>query len=432
VRAGRAASEPVRSLAGPVAVIAVLAGCGGSADVSRTAPGPASRTAPARLDPLIARLLVAVDESLRARPGDGVLLYQRAALSVEAGSPADALPFIERLDAIGWDVPLRPDEYRPLADHPRYRKIAASIDARAARVSRSAVAFTIPEPDLIPEGIAVDPRTRTFYLGSIRKRKVLAIDARGAVSTFVPPGRGGLLSALGIKVDTGRDLLWVASHASRSMIGDAPGAQRAAGVLAFALADGSPRRRVLFGDGAMHLPNDMAIAADGAVYVTDSTAGRVFRIPPDRDVFEPITPPGGLVYPNGIALSPDGRLYVAHLPGIAIVDPGSGAVKPMPTVAGAPLGGIDGLVLEGGALLAVQNGIGRPRMVSIALDESGERATGLRVLENDPAALELPTTTCATGGAMYSIANSQLNAFSSDGEAGARALEAPRILRTPL
>jgi hypothetical protein len=54
------------------------------------------------------------------------------------------------------------------------------------------------------------------------------------------------------------------------------------------------------------------------------------------------------------------------------------------------------------------------------------------VLENDRAALELPTTACATGGAMYSIANSQLNAFSSDGESGAPALEAPRILRTPL
>ncbi|HKE14953.1 MAG TPA: hypothetical protein VKB80_08825, partial [Kofleriaceae bacterium] len=246
MRAGRAASEPRRALAGPAAVIALLAGCSGGA--AMPAPATTPGAAPARVDPLIARLVVAVDESLRARPDDGGLLYQRAALTVEAGEPADALPFIERLDAIGWDVPLRPDEYRPLADHPRYREIAASIDARAPRVSRSTVAFTVPEPDLIPEGIAVDPRTRTFYLGSIRKRKVLAIDAHGAVSAFVPPGRGGLLSALGIKVDTGRDLLWVASHASRSMLGDAHGAQRAAGVLAFALADGRPRRRVLFGD----------------------------------------------------------------------------------------------------------------------------------------------------------------------------------------
>ena len=147
-------------------------------------------------------------------------------------------------------------------------------------------------------------------------------------------------------------------------------------------------------------------------------------------MFEPVTPAGALVYPNGIALAPDGRLYVAHLPGIAMVATDSGAVKPMETVPGAPLGGIDGLVLERGALLAVQNGIGRPRMVSIALDSTGERATGLTVLENDPAALELPTTACASGGAMYTIANSQLRAFRSVD--GARRLEATRILRTPL
>jgi sugar lactone lactonase YvrE len=406
-----------------VVVIAALLGCGGSRSSSGTPPA---------VDPLIARLLVAVDESLRARPDDGVLLYERAALSVAAGSVADALPFIERLDAIGWDVPLRPDDYRPLAGHPRYRALARRIDARARRVSRSAVAFTVAEPDLIPEGIAVDPRTGTFYLGSIRKRKVLAIDAQGGVSTFVPAGRGGLLSALGIKVDTGRDLLWVGSHASRSMIGHTPEAGRAAGVLAFALADGSLRRQVRFGDGASHLPNDMAIAADGAVYVTDSTAGRVFRIPPDRDVFEPVTPPAALVYPNGIALAPDGRLYVAHVLGIAILDPRSGAVKPMETVPAAPLGGIDGLLLDRGSLLAVQNGIGRPRMVSIALDPTGERATGLTVLENDPAALELPTTACATGGALYTIANSQLRAFSGERPADPGTLLAPRILRTPL
>lgn len=406
---------------GPAVLAALLLGCGGEA---------APATPAARMDPLVAKLVAALDESLRRRPDDGVLLYQRAALAIEAGAPAEALPFLERLDASGWSVPLHPGEFEPLAGDRRYREIAARIDARAARVSRSAVAFSIPEPDLIPEGIAVDPRSGTFYLGSIRKRKVLAIDARGGVSTFVPAGRGGLLGALGVKVDTSRDLLWVGSYSSRTMMGHDPGAPRTEGVLAFALADGGLRRRVLFTDGAAHLPNDMAVAADGTLYVTDSAAGRIWRVPPDRDRFEPLTPASALVYPNGIALAADGRLYVAHLSGIAIVDSRSGAMTEVETVPGAPLGGIDGLLLEGGALLAVQNGIGRPRMVSIALDPTGERATGLTVLENDPAALELPTTACANGGALYTIANSQLRAFRTAD--GARNLEPPRILRTPL
>jgi hypothetical protein len=380
-------------------------------------------------DPM-ARLLAVVDQELRARPDDGVPLYQRAALSIEAGAPADALPFLQRLDAIGWDIPLRPDIFAPLADDRRFRELAARMEARAPRVHRSTVAFSVAEPDLIPEGIAVDPRTRTFYLGSIRKRKVLAIDARGAVSTFVAPGQGGLLGALGVKVDTRTDLLWVASHRSSSMAGRSAAAQPD-GVLAFSLHDGSLRRRIVFDDDGPHLPNDFAIAPDGTVYLTDSVAGRVLRIPPDRDAFEPVTPPDALVYPNGIARAPDGRLYVAHLRGIAIVDPRSGSVTPMPTVPAAPLGGIDGLILDGGTLLAVQNGIGRPRMVAISLDASGARATKLTILENDPAVLEIPTTACLLDGALYTIANSQLRAF-RHGDTPSRPLEAPRILRTPL
>jgi hypothetical protein len=339
----------------------------------------------------------------------------------------DALTFLQRLDAIGWDIPLRPDVFERLADNARFRELAARFESRATRASRSTVAYTVPEPDLIPEGIAVDPRTRTFYLGSIRKRKVLAIDARGAVSTFVPPGQDGLLGVLGVKVDTRADLLWVASHGSRSTAGLPTAAKQRGGAFAFSLRDGSLRRRVLFDKDS---PNDLAVAPDGTVFLTDSANGRVMRIPSDRDVLEPVTPPGTLVYPNGIARAPDGRLYVAHLDGIAIVDAGSGSVTPLEPST-VPLGGIDGLLLEGGTLIAVQNGIGRPRMIAIALDATGTRATGLTVLENDPAVLEIPTTACLLDGALYTIANSQLRAF-RDGDTPARPLEAPRILRTPL
>src|SRR6185295_18240103 len=53
-------------------------------------------------DELVTRLLALLDAALRERPDDGVALYQRAALSVEAGASADALAFLRRLDAIGW------------------------------------------------------------------------------------------------------------------------------------------------------------------------------------------------------------------------------------------------------------------------------------------------------------------------------------------
>ena len=50
----------------------------------------------------------------------------------------------------------------------------AAFGQAAAADHRSELAFRIPERDLFPEGIAYDPVSDTFFLGSVRKRKNIA------------------------------------------------------------------------------------------------------------------------------------------------------------------------------------------------------------------------------------------------------------------
>jgi sugar lactone lactonase YvrE len=298
-------------------------------------------------------------------------------------------------------------------------------------VHRSAVAFEIKGPDLIPEGIAVDSRTGTFYVGSIRKRTIVAVDRNGVTRTFVPPRHAGQLAVLGVKVDESRDLLWATSYASSQIEGAAPSQRTAGGLRAYALRDGSVKRSIEFGDGEEHLPNDIAIADDGTIYVTDSKAGRVWRVPPGRDVLEPITAPNALAYPNGIALGADGALYVTQVTGIVIVDPASSTIHPIEAAPGVWLGAIDGLVRDGQRLIAVQN-LGTPRLVAFDLDDTGRRATAQTVLDNHDKLLEMPTTSCIFDGALYTIANAQLRAFGPQGLNPGAVLRDPQIVRTPL
>jgi len=401
----------------------VLAAC--HAAVPAASGPPATAT-----DPTLVALLARVDELLAAQPADGVLLYQRASLMIPLGAnPTDVLPFLARLDAAGWDIPLARTDFEPLAGDARYREIEARIAARAPQVRRSAVAFRVPGPDLIPEGIAVDPTTGTFYLSSLRKRTIVAIDPAGVARRFIPERYGGILGVTGLKVDSARGVLWAASHASRSIEGRDPG-RDVDGVFAFALADGSVRRRAVFPAREQHLANDLAIAGDGTAYLTDSASGGVYRVPVDRDELELVIPAGTFAYPNGIALAGDARLYVADAFGIAVVALDTRAVTRMTAPPGVALGGIDGMVLQGDRIFAVQNSIGQSRIVAISID--GDRATGVTVLENAPDALELPTTTCLWQSALYTIANSQLGAFGPDGLRPGLTLADPRILRTPL
>jgi hypothetical protein len=413
-------------------LVASVSACGGSSppkaqsEVSGTAAKP-------EVDPEIEKTLAELDAALAARPGDQVLMLLRAAYSETAGRTDEALTFLERLDASGWDVPLPSARFQKLSADYRFQELAARIEARSPRVKQSEVAFTIPAPDLIPEGIAVDPATGTFYVGSIRKRTILAIDRDGDVRTFVPAQRDGLSGVLGMKVDIERGVLWATSSWSEGMEGYTDADRGRSELTAFALADGSMRRRIAFaGGGEPHLLNDIAIASDGTVYVTDSLAGAVWRVPADRDVFEPVVPVGSFAYPNGIVLTASGQLLVAHGSGIAKVDPASGNVTRFANAPGMPLAGIDGLLLHGRTLLAVQNGLGAPRLVAIELDETASRATKLTVLENDPSLLEIPTTSALYDGALYTIANSQLDALGPQGLREDKALQDPRIVRTPL
>jgi sugar lactone lactonase YvrE len=389
--------------------LVVLAACGG-------------RSKPPVPSPVVA----AIDAALKERPDDPLLHYLRA-----TAAPAEALPHLERMDALGWDVPLHAHEFTPVRDEARYVAIAASIAKRAPRIARSEVAFTLKETDLIPEGIAIDSRSGTLYVGSLRKRMVLAVDAAGAVTTFADSD-DGLVAVLGMKVDEARDLLWVATWKSPSHEGAGAGDEGASAVVAFRIADGAVARSVRLPDDAGHLPNDLAISADGTVYVTDSIGGGVYRIPADKDVLETLVEPGTFSYPNGIALAADGALFVGHALGLSRVAVAAGANEPVAAPAGVILGGIDGLLRDGNRLFAVQNGIGQGRIVAFTLDDAGARITGMTVLENDPEALAIATTSALAGGALYTIANAQLDALGPDGLAADKTLTPSRVLRTPL
>ena len=82
----------------------------------------------------------------------------------------------------------------------RYKKVVAETAAlRKERISGGAtVAFTIPEKEVAPEGVAYDPVTKAFFVASVRKGKIVRIGPDGKITDFIPAGTGPASSALGI------------------------------------------------------------------------------------------------------------------------------------------------------------------------------------------------------------------------------------------
>jgi hypothetical protein len=162
--------------------------------------------------------------------------------------------------------------------------------------------------------------------------------------------------------------------------------------------------------------NDLAFAADGSLYVTDSAAGTLWVLRPGERRLAQVGEAGSLRGANGVAVAPDGIVYVTLSTGIARVQPATGQMMRLPQPDEIVTGGIDGLYWHDGDLVGVQNVSNPGRVVRIALARDGKSVRALTVLQSHhhPAFVE-PTTGVVVGEALHVIANSHVTAYQPDG-----------------
>jgi sugar lactone lactonase YvrE len=363
--------------------------------------------------------------------GHGGVMYRLAQALARAGQADEAVLWVKSALDQGLDLDLGDAAFALLRDREDWKEQLARAGA-GKPVATSRVAFRIPDPELIPEGIAWDAKTGDFFVGSLHKKKVVRVGRDGRARDFAAAGQDGLEDVLGLHVDADRRTLWVCTAAS----GRAGTRAGRSGLLAYDLDSGKVRSAVWLDNGdGRHLLNDLAVTAAGEVFVTDSDAATLWKLAVGAGVLEAFVGPGTFLYPNGVALSADGaRLYVADFKhGLSSVDLATKAPLPLPHPDGVSPYGIDGLCRDGPDLVAVQNGAGRERIVRYRLDAKGERIERLEVLESRNPLFRTPTTGVVEGDSFVYLANPNLDALDEDGnlKKGAH-LEEVVVLRAPL
>jgi sugar lactone lactonase YvrE len=376
-------------------------------------------------------------EAQRLRPDHGGVTYALASAYAMAGDTAGALAMLRRFARLGYTADVMADsDLAPLRSLPAFDTIRRSLARNAEPVVRSRVAFTLPERDLLTEGVAHDPRSGAFFVGSVRHRKIVRIDRSGRVTEFVAPARDGLWAPLGLRADSARGVLWVATSAVPQMVGfDSSDAGRS-GLFAFDLATGALRGRYLVPrDGVPHALGDVTISRAGDVYASDSRAPMIYRVPAGGDTLEAFLRSPLLLSAQGMALDQDERtMYVAdYARGLLRVDLASRAVQPLGVADGVLTLGIDGLYQARGELIAIQNGVTPYRVVRLHLSGDGRRVVSQDVLERARPDYAEPTLGVVVGPDLYYVANSQWEQFREDGTIEAPdALRSPIVLRLPL
>jgi len=368
-------------------------------------------------------------------------LFLRLAESVaRQGWEAEALTWLERAAALGAGAERASAEaaFGSPSDASRWQQVLAQLARNREPLARGTLAFTLAERDLIPESVAFDPADGAFYVGSLRKRKIVRVERDGRASDLVPTARDGLWAVLGIKLDPARRELWANAcslAASPPMAPPEPATEGEAALFRYALPEGRLVGRYRAPGAPRPLCfNDLVLTSDGSVFLSSGPDG-IWQLAPGASELRRLAAYDGFV--NGIAASDDARyLFLAdHRRGVVRLERATLALAPLALPPDATLVGIDGLYVRGRTLVAVQNGLaaGPERVLQAWLDPSLGRVSCLAMLDRDHPRYAVPTTGVMVGDALYYVAASQLDRFEPDGTIWPwERLGESAVLRTPL
>jgi sugar lactone lactonase YvrE len=340
------------------------------------------------------------------RPAHPLVLVNLGGALALNGRVDEALAQFEQLAAMQVVVALADHDFDAVRDTPRFRAVVQRMEETGRkRVSSATRTITIAQKDLLTEAIAWDAKSKTFLVSANRKRKIVRVDLQGRVTDFVTEGIWG---ANGLGIDAKRQLLWASSSPSARAEGYTDKADAEMALVAIDLDSGKVVRRIAPPqDGAKHFLDDLTVAPDGTVYVSDAMAGMMFRL--RGATLEPFVAGGVMRSPQGSALG-GGTLYVSdYATGVWAVDPATGKASRLEAPADCSTVGIDGLEYHDGSLLTVQNGVTPNRVVRLRLD--GRRIARCEVLEMNHPLMDEPTLGVVVGRDFWFLAASQGNKF---------------------
>jgi hypothetical protein len=270
-------------------------------------------------------------------------------------------------------------------------------------------------------------------VSSINKHKVLRVGRDGRVAEFKTSGQDGLGETIGIKVDAVRRILWVATDTPRGAAVPAP-SKSPGGVFQYDLRTGALRFKHLAPPGPPGQLNDIALAANGDAYATNTYTGEVYRLSPDHDGREVFLPANSVGQANGIAFSADGRvLFVAGWLGVARVDMATRQFRLLAKARNVSDAGIDGLYFDRGALIGIQNPNLHPgRVMRYQLNAALDSIERADVLDAYDPLFETPTTATIVGDSLFFIANPQIDKLYAHPATPPEALHDLQLVKLPL
>src|SRR5436309_3159701 len=194
------------------------------------------------------------------------------------------------------------------------RRVRDLIVAVVTLASFASLVQAQSRPEIVTSDTAVRPenltssRDGTIYFGSTAKGTIYrAAPGAARAEPWILASATGLTNVLGVLADDRTNTLWVCQNATGGR-GGAPVVGQTA-LRSFDVTSGAPKGTYPSPPNA-GICNDIAVAADGTAYVSESFRGRIHRLRPGATQLEVWVADQQLDVIDGLALLADGAVYV--------------------------------------------------------------------------------------------------------------------------
>ncbi len=264
------------------------------------------------------------------------------------------------------------------------------------------------EKDLIPEGIAIDSKSKTVFLNSLRKNKIVKCKLDGSSPTnFIDSNQYNYLSGFGMTVKG--DTLFALGNSL-------PKKNNKSILLLIDIRTGHVIDSYSINDSTFTYLNDLAVSSNNDIYITDSESNKIYAIKRSKGKLEIFLENDQIAHSNGITISDDDKyLYLAsYKTGIRIVDIKSKSILNEPN---KDFTGIDGMKYYQNSLIAIVNArrdLNEQGVFRYYLNENKTTIIKKEKIVPYGEHFIIPTTFDIVNDYIYYIINSQLDNFNQE------------------
>jgi tetratricopeptide (TPR) repeat protein len=354
-------------------------------------------------------------EANRLHPFHQGVWYRLGIAAALNHKPEEAFAALRKAILINADYKLEGvDDLQSLKGDPRWASLIELQKKWKQSVTHSNEAFRLTDRQLHAEGIDFDPSDKSFYLGSIHKRKIVKVKSNGEVDDFCISGWEGMCSVFGLEIDQKNRVLWVCSSPIQEME-NYDSLSRSVVFKIDLISKRLIQKYELPERYSTAIFGDLILDSLGNPFISDSKNNIIWTIDVHSSKLNAFYTSADFWNIQGLAFSQSqSELFIAdYVKGIFKLPLKDKVLTKVITNLEVSLKGIDGLYFYRGSLIAVQNGVNPLRVMRFTLNALESEIVEFKIIESANSSFNEPTLGTFIGNQFYYIANSQWSGYDS-------------------